>query len=172
MFESIKEIFRSKANRKWASKVPTSLMPLKSIKTVAILMDVEDAGFQESKEEIVAWFKSQGLRPELHFFDFRRLEKDELLLTSIQNTILKKDLNWFDMPDPSHIVDINEDLFISLVDNADFPVRFFSSCCRCKFKIGRCGWEGHPFDLLVNGRPGAPAKDVFTEMKKYLQKLM
>lgn len=171
IFDPILNIIRNSATRKWASKVPTSLRPMSSVKSVAILMDVESWGFQESKEEIVAWFRSQGLRPDMHFFDFRRLEKGELLLTSITNTILKKDLNWYGMPDPSHIVDINADLFISLVDNADFPVRFFSHCCRSSFKVGRQGWDGHPFDLLVSAKPGASTMDVFNEMKKYLLKL-
>ncbi len=171
MFELVKGIFRKRAIKKWGSKQPTSLIPLESLKSVAILMDVEDAGFQESMDEAAAWFKSRGLHTELHFFDFRHLEKDELLLTSIQNTVLKKDLNWFDMPDPAHVTDIHEDLFISLVDNADFPVRFFSTCCRSRFKIGRCGWEGHPFDLLVTSRPDTPVKDVFEEMAKYLFKI-
>ncbi|MCQ2116099.1 MAG: hypothetical protein MJZ07_07840 [Bacteroidales bacterium] len=171
ILDPVLDIIRSQAAKKWASKVPTSLRSLSQVKSVAILMDVEAWGFQESKEEISSWFRSQGLRPDMHFFDFRKLEKDELLLTSITNTILKKDLNWFGMPDPSHIVDVNEDLFISLVDNADFPVRFFSTTCRSPFKVGCHGWEGHPFDLLVSAQPGATTMDLFNEMKKYLLKL-
>jgi len=115
--------------------------------------------------------KAMGIKPDLHFFDFRRLEKDELLITSIQNTVLKKDLNWYDMPDPVHVVDINADLFISLVNNADFPVRFYMTCSRAKFKVGRCGWEGHPFDLLISGKEGSSAMEVFSSMKTYLGKL-
>lgn len=169
IFDSLKDIFRAKALRKWHSKVPTSLMRLEDVKSVAILMDVEDPGFKEYEDQIVAWFKSMGLRPELHYFDFRRLEKGELLITSIQNTVLRKDLNWYDMPDPSHVVDITEDMFISLVDNADFPVRFYMSCSRSRFKVGRVGWEGHPFDLLIGNKSGSSALDVFAQMKKYLK---
>ena len=170
LIDDIKDRFRARALKKWKSKVPTSLRSLDQVRSVAVLMDVEDPGFREYQERIGSWVKAMGIKPDLHFFDFRRLEKGELLITSIQNTVLKKDLNWFDMPDPVHVVDINADLFISMVDNADYPVRFYMTCSRARFKVGRVGWEGHPFDLLVSGA-GSSADEVFSEMKKYLEKL-
>ena len=171
MFEGLKRHLRRKALDKWGSRKPTSLMPIGRVRSVALLMDVEDPGFRDYQDGIISWFRAQGIRTDVHFFDFRRLEKDELLITSIQNTVLKKDLNWFGMPDPAHVVDINADMFVSLVADDSYASRFYAVCCRSSYKVGRTAWEGHPYDLLICGEGNAATPEVFEELKKYLLKI-
>ena len=165
---AIVDYFRRKALLKWASPVRTELLPFSSITSVALLMDVEDPSFAEARDSILAWFRSVGIKPDIHYFDFRKLEKNELLTTSIQNTVLKKELNWYGMPNPVRSVDIKADLFICLVDNDLFATRFFSASCRCRFKIGRRSWENSPFDLVVSTGSDATTLQVFNKMKEYM----
>ena len=165
---AIVDYFRRKALLKWASPVRTELLPFSSIASVALLMDVEDPSFAEARDSILAWLRSVGIKPDVHYFDFRKLEKNELLTTSIQNTVLKKELNWYGMPNPVRSVDIKADLFICLVDNDLFATRFFSASCRCRFKIGRRSWENSPFDLVVSTGSDATTLQVFNKMKEYM----
>ena len=53
MFESIKNIFRKRRLAKFISTVPTGLMPVEKISTVNVVIDVEEPGFDELKEEIM-----------------------------------------------------------------------------------------------------------------------
>jgi hypothetical protein len=81
MLDPIKDFFRKRKLRKFISTEPTSLLPLSEIKTANIVIDVEEPGFDLLKEDILAWGKSEGIEINIYFFDFRRLGKDELLLT-------------------------------------------------------------------------------------------
>ena len=70
---AIVDYFRRKALLKWASPVRTELLPFSSIASVALLMDVEDPSFAEARASILAWFRSVGIKPDVHYFDFRKL---------------------------------------------------------------------------------------------------
>ena len=120
-----------------------------------MVIDVEEAEWDSLKEEILAWGRSNGIKVSVYFFDFRKLAKNELLLTSIQTTIARRDLDWLGMPDYSKaagLIEEQSDLFISLINNGDFPIDFMSKCSAAGFKIGRKAYPGHCYDLVLSGR--------------------
>ena len=178
MFESILKIFQRKRLAKFASNVPTGLLPLSDISSVNVVIDVEEPGFDKLKDDILAWGKQVGLKVNIYFFDFRKISKDELLLTSIQTTIIKKELDWIGMPEISKIGKLlyeQRDLFISMVDNGDFPIEFLSKCAKARFKIGRCGFPGHSYDMVISGNPTedlrSDARHIFAAIKEFLTKI-
>ena len=73
MFESVKNFFRRRKIRKLSRAVPTGLLPLSEISSVKVVMDVEEAGWDVLKEDILAWGRETGLKVGLYFFDFRKL---------------------------------------------------------------------------------------------------
>ena len=178
MFEPILEIFRKRKIRKHISDVPTGLIPLDKIRTVNVVIDVEETGFDLLKEDILAWGRQNGVKVSIYFFDFRKLGKDELLLTSITTTIIKKELDWLGTPDFSKIGSlINEpsDLFISMIDNGDFPIEFISKCAKARFKIGRRAFPGHVYDMVISGTQTADlrsdSRKIFASMTEFLTKI-
>ena len=178
MFESILKIFQRKRLAKFASNVPTGLLPLSDISSVNVVIDVEEPGFDKLKDDILAWGKQVGLKVNIYFFDFRKISKDELLLTSIQTTIIKKELDWIGMPEFSKIGNLlyeQSDHFISMVDNGDFPIEFLSKCAKARFKIGRCGFPGHSYDMVISGNPTedlrSDARHIFAAIKEFLTKI-
>jgi len=178
MFESTKNIFRKRRLAKFISTVPTGLMPVEKISTVNVVIDVEEPGFDELKEEIMAWGRQTGLKVNIYFFDFRKLDKEELLLTSIQTTIIKKDLDWIGVPELSKVIGLlgeTSDLFISMINNGDFPIDFLSKCTKARFKIGRYEYEGHAYDLVISGNQTAnlrsDSKRIFAAIKEFLTKI-
>jgi hypothetical protein len=178
MFDFIKKYFRKQRLKKYASDVETGLIPITEISTVSVVIDVEEPGFDNLKEDIMAWGRSNGFKVNIYFFDFRRLSKDELLLTSISNTLLKKELDWISMPDlgkVSPLLEEKSDLFISMVDNGDFPIDFLAKCTKARFKIGRFGYEGHPYNMLLVGGETAElrseARQIFATMTEFLTKI-
>ena len=180
MFDKIKNIFRKRKIAKMASDVPTGLLPMSKISTVNVVVDVEEPGFDLLKEDILAWGRNNGLKVSIFFFDFRKLGKDELLLTSIQTTILKKELDWLGAPafdKISYLVDESSDLFISMIDNDSFAIDYVTRCTKARFKIGRHMYEGHPFDMIISG--GGQTEDlrsdsrqVFATISEYLTKII
>lgn len=178
MFDILKKFSRNRRIRKYVSDIGTGLIPLSSISTANIVIDVEEPGFDVLKEDIMAWGRNTGIKVNIYFFDFRRIGKDELLLTSITNTILKKELDWVGMPDlkkVSGLIDEKSDLFISMVNNSDFPIDFLARCAKARFKVGRCGYDAHPYDLILAGGETADlrseARQIFAAITDFLTKI-
>ena len=178
MLDYIKHFFRQRALHKFVSTEPTSLLPLSEIKTANVIIDVEEPGFDILKEDILAWGRLSGIEVSIYFFDFRKLGKDELLLTSINTTIIKRELNWYDMPSPSKVGMLfreKSDLFISLVSNKDFPIEFVSKCARARFKIGRYPFDGHVYDMTMAGSEVAElrsdSREIFAAITDFLKKI-
>ena len=155
MFKPVINFLRRRRIRKYSRAIPTSLKPLSDVKTANVVIDVEEAEWDSLKEEILAWGRSNGIKVSVYFFDFRKLAKNELLLTSIQTTIARRDLDWIGMPDiskASGLIEEQSDLFISLINNGDFPIDFMSKCSAAGFKIGRKAYPGHCYDLVLSGK--------------------
>lgn len=178
MFESIKKFFRRRAVRKYSKAVPTGIIPVSEISSANIVIDVEEAEWDVLKEEILSWGRAAGVKVSIYFFDFRKLGKNELLLTSIQTTVARNDLNWIGMPSYEKVARLIEDpcdLFISLVDTTDFAVEFLSKCSAAKFKIGRKAYEGHCFDMVISGKRNDVLRSgscqVFSAIVEFLGKI-
>lgn len=178
MFDKIKNIFRKRKLAKFASSEPTGFLPMKDIATANVVMDVEEPGFDLLRADILEWGRKTGVKVSIYFFDFRRLDKEELLITSIQTTILKKELDWIGAPDLSKVIGLageKSDLFISLIDNGDFPIEFVSKCARARFKIGRRSFPGHVYDLVISGSQTealrSDSRKIFEAMTEFINKI-
>lgn len=178
MIDSILNIFRKSKLKKFASDVPTSIMKLSEIKTANVVIDVEEAGFDLLKEDILTWGRNNGIKINIYFFDFRKLGKEELLLTSIQTTILKKELDWLGYPKADKTAGLTEeatDLFVSLIDSSVPAIDLISKCANARFKIGRRYYEGHAFDMIISGTPNEDLRSdsrlILKEMIVYLSKI-
>ena len=178
MFDKIKSIFRKRKIGKFISAVPTGLLPMSEIKTVNVVVDVEEPGFDVLREQILDWGRKAGIKLSIYFFDFRKLDKTELLITSIQTTIIKKELDWIGTPDMSKVIGLlgeKSDLFISMIENGDFPIEFISKCAKARFKIGRCGFPGHVYDMVISGSQTADLRSdscrIFDGIVEYLNKI-
>ena len=178
MFETIKNIFRKRKLTKFKSTVPTGLIPLKEISTVNVVLDVEEPGFDVLRAKINDWGREAGVKLNIYFLDLRRIDKEELLITSIQTTIIKKELDWVGTPDISKVMGLlgeKSDLFISMIDNNDFPIEFISKCARARFKIGRRMFLERVFDMVISGSQTADLRSdsckVFDAMVEFLNKI-
>lgn len=178
MFDTIKNIFRKRKLNKFMSNVPTSLLPLSQINTVNVVLDVQEPGFDTLRAKILDWGRTAGLKLNIYFLDLRKLDKEELLITSIQTTIIKKELDWVGTPDISKVMGLlgeKSDLFISMIDNNDFPIEFISKCARARFKIGRCRFTERVFDMVISGSQTADLRSdsckVFDSMVEFLNKI-
>ena len=178
MFDKIKSIFRKRKISKFVSDVPTGLVPLSEIKTVNVVLDVEEPGFDNLRAQILDWGRKAGVKLNIYFLDFRKLDKTELLITSIQTTIIKKELDWIGTPDISKVIGLigeKSALFISLIENGDFPIEFISKCAKARFKIGRCGFPGHAYDMVISGSQTADLRSdsgkIFNAIVEFLNKI-
>lgn len=178
MIDAVKDIFRKRKLKKYCSDVPTGFIPMSEVYTVNVIIDVEEPGFDNLREDILAWGRSIKAKVNIYFFDFRHLGKDELLLTSIQTTILRKELDWTDAPalnKVSQLVNEQSDLFISMIDNGNYPIEFLSKCAKARFKIGRRGFEGHAYDMVLTGGETAElrsdSRKIFAAIREFLTKI-
>ncbi len=154
MFEGIKNFFRRRKIRKNASPVATAFLPISKISVVNAVLDVQETGFDQAKEALLSWGRKKGIKVNVYFFDFRKLKKGEQLLTGIDKTFLRKELSWIGTPSMDKVTPLlqeESDLFVSMIDNADFPIDFLSKCTKARFKIGRYAYDGDAFDMIFHG---------------------
>ena len=171
---SIKEWLQQRSLRRHRSGVPTGIMPLDKVRTAVILIDVEDPSFDECKLAIQNFYRDTGIKGDIFFLDLRKLIESERLITSITNTVLRKDIDFLGRPSKQVTDQLNSfeaDMFISLVDRDDFTLEYLCACCNAKFKIGRRELRGSIFDIVFRAEDGASQLDVFNSMKPWLQKI-
>ena len=117
MFDFVKDIFRKRSLRRHASTVPTGILPLTKIKSYVAIIDVEDPSFDTCKTTIMNYFRGMDINGAVFFQDFRKIGNEDRLITSIQTTITKKDLDWLGRPSKYKMGVLEErapDVFISL----------------------------------------------------------
>jgi hypothetical protein len=172
----ITDFLRNRALKKHRSQVRTNITPLKDIRTAVTVIDVEDTSFDNCKKDIMAFYRDNGIKGEIFFFDFRKIGDAERLITSITTTILKKDLNWFGKPSREKVslmLDGEPDLFISLLPSTDFPLEFMATASRAHFKIGRVQLPGNTFDLVFKDPEDRKLSEaeVCKELIKFMAKI-
>ena len=176
MFEFVKNIFRKRSLKKHASDVPTGILPLSQIKSYVAIIDVEDTSYDTCKSSILNYFRSMDIRGSVFFQDFRKIGSEDRLITSIQTTITKKDLDWLGRPNKYKLgvlEEQNPDLFISLIKDPEFAIEYMTKTSKAKFKIGRKQLPGDTFDMIFTDNPDKPSSqdEVFRKMEQILLKI-
>ena len=176
MFEFVKDIFRKSSLKKHASTVPTGILPLSQIKSYVAIIDVEDTTYDTCKSAILNYFRSMDIRGSVFFQDFRKIGSEDSLITSIQTTITKKDLDWLGRPNKYKLGVLDEqnpDLFISLIKEPDFAIEYMTKTSKARFKIGRKQMDGNLFDLVINDPAGKDISQLesWGAIKNYLGKI-
>ena len=157
----ITDFLRNRALKKHRSQVRTNITPLKDIRTAVTVIDVEDTSFDNCKKDIMAFYRDNGIKGEIFFFDFRKIGDAERLITSITNTVLKKDLNFYGKP---------------AREKLDLMLEYMATCCEARFKIGRKQLPGNIFDLVITDQAtpegtSTPEDEIFKSVKELLAKV-
>lgn len=178
MFNGVKNFFRRRKIRKNASPLATSFLPMEKISVVNTVVDVQENGFDSLKEAMIAWGRRKGIKVNVYFFDFRKLKKGEQLMTGIDKTFLRRELSWIGTPSMEKAMPLlqeESDLFISMIDNADFPIDYLSKCTKARFKIGRHAYDGDVFDMIFHGGTHEELRGdvcrLFVEVTEFLEKI-
>ena len=171
-----KDILRKRSIRKNASTVPTGILSLSKAQSYVAIIDVEDPSFDACKTAIMNYFRSMNIRGSVFFQDFRKIGSEQRLITSIQTTITKKDLDWLGRPNKYKQNVLEEqapDIFISLVKDPDFAIEYMARTSKAKFKIGRKQLDGNLFDLVIQDPADKAISQLesFNVIKGYLNKI-
>ena len=150
--DSAIRIVQRRSLKRNASKVETGILPLSEIRSSVAFIDVEDTSFDLCKNRILTFWRDHHIKGEIFFLDFRKLGDGERLITSINGTVLRKDLNWFGRPSDEKMRLLNDpepDLLISAVREKNFAYEFMVTASNARFKIGRKQLPGRVFDVVL-----------------------
>lgn len=152
MFRIIRE-FLLRKNR---SNVPSGLMPLKDVKSVAILVDMAAEDAAQVIADASAFFGKNGVQPE-----FISVKPEELNRLGIP---AKAKLDMIKACRP--------DLFISLPDSNEFYIKYIQNCIHAPFKVG-VGSSDNSLSLVLTPREGEPLsqKEALAKVKEILLKI-
>ena len=80
-----------------------------------------------------------------------------------------------DLKKVSQLVSEQSDLFISMIDNGDYPIEFLSKCAKARFKIGRRSFPGHVYDLVITGNQTedlrSDSRRIFEAMTDFINRI-
>lgn len=172
----VKDLFRKRNLKKLASKVPTEILPLEKVRSYVAIIDVEEPNYNSCKDTIINYFRSKDIKGGIFFQDFRKIGSEDRLITSIQTTITRKDVNWFGRPSRYKLGVLEEmkpDLLLCLIRDPEFPIEFLVRTSKARFKVGRKQQGDNLFDFVVNDPKGkqVSALDSFNAMRSYLEKI-
>lgn len=168
----LRKLFRKHRLKIDASKEKTGLIPLKQIRRMTVLMDVSIADFELCDKRIRSFCKAKGISLSILYIDFRKSGQDVAMKTAAEQTLTKRDVNWYGRPavaKASLICAQPSDVFICLVadaclksSNRMWCVEYISKTIRAKLKMGLAGCsfmhddKFGSFDMLVSD-PAASA---------------
>ncbi len=147
-----KKIFRKRRLKKDRSDIATGLIPLKEIHSAAVLLDAAETGWAACAEKIKQFCKDSGIVLTMLFTDLRKPGKGVIMESDREQTIRRRDINWFGRPDLKKAALLTGkpvDLFLCLADNDSYCIEYLAKSAKARFKIGRRPFDGDPFDLIV-----------------------
>lgn len=152
-------LLRRLALRSGASKVPTCIMPLDSVRSATVLVYPGAEDSEETAAAVKAFFDPRGIS-----------------VTVICPS--KGDINWLGFLKGrvrgAKVKPRHEDLFISLSDSPEyFAAEYEARCSTALFKVGRFQLEGDIFDLVVSSPSAVPVSQsaAFAAIQEYLSKI-
>ena len=174
IIEDIKNFFRRRSLRKLGKPQHTGIIPLSDVHSAVAFIDAEDTQYDECKASLMSFFRENKIKGDIYFMDLRPIKSKTRLITSINTTILKKDLNWYGRPSKEKInllLGTAPDLFISLFSDNSYTMEYLAKCSNARFKVGRVQLPGDTFDLIVQDHADKPLsqKESFEAMKPYLK---
>lgn len=150
-------------------------VPMSEVERVIVLFDVEDVEFAECQKIAGDFFAEAGIEFRPFFLDMSRHDKDEIIVTGVKTTILKRNLAFGGTLPQEIIGELEAEpagLFICLVDNCCPAVRCFSGIVPAKFCIGREDYDGAPFSMTFT-EPGKDSIQVnFHDSAKCLRSIL
>ncbi len=74
----------------------------------------------------------------------------------------------------SGLLEEKSDVFISLIGNSCPAIDFLSKCTKARFKIGRHGYKGHAFDMVMtqgDTQEQAGPREIFSAITEFIDKI-
>lgn len=174
-----RNFFRRKRLKKDSFKDRTGFVALKDIHTVAAVMDAGIPEFEKCRKNLEKFCRDHNISLTLLYVDMRKFKKDVQMVTELQETVIRKDLNWTGRPDASKtsaVLSKTYDLYICLVDSDSYCIEYISKCARARFKIGWKAFKGDPYDFVVSSSSDGSTRpdtvnDIFGTIKEFLTKI-
>lgn len=153
VFGCMKSWLRRRVLRPITKDATSMILPLSRIRTAVAFIDAEDSSWEEGKNALQAFFRVHGIKGEIFFFDLRKIEKGERLITSPNTMVRRSDLNWLGKPGEDKVrclMEAHPDLLVSLIDSSVFPLTYMAARSDAKFKVGRRQLPGNVFDIVIS----------------------
>lgn len=141
--------------KKYSSRVPTGLLPLKDIRKALVVVDGTEPGCLGYADRMKAFLEGYKIETSLIYIDLRKISKDMQVFVAGEEVITRKDVTWYGMPRMKRkglLFSGETDLLVNLRDSSDFTGDFISRTSGARFKIGSSAYPGNPFDLVVSGK--------------------
>ncbi len=131
-------------------------VPFGQIRRATVLFDVQDAEFDECQRVVGEYFKGKGIEMKPFFLDMGKHGKDDIIVTGVKTTILRRNLSLFGTLPEAMVQEVKDspaDLCICLVHSDCTAVRCFLGIVSAPFCIGMKDYEGSPFNIVMTPPP-------------------
>ena len=146
--------------KKWGYSAERGFVPFSKVRRAIVLFDVQDAEFDECQRVAGEYFKEKGIEMKPFFLDMGKHGKDDIIVTGVKTTILRRNLSFCGTLPAGMIEEVRSseaDLCICLAHSDCTAVRSFLGIVRAPFCIGVMDYTGAPYSFVLS--PAENGKD-------------
>lgn len=167
--------FVEKRRRKALSKIETDrvvrFMPLSEVRSVGIIFDINEENIIDTVKKFSEFLDNRSIKFGALAINYTKSLFPEGFVDFRIKIINRTSFNRIGAPIDDTVLEFanqNHDLYIDLSSHHNFTYDYISRLSNASFKVGRCGYENNPFDLVLANEPEAGSKQFIDSVIHYL----
>ena len=170
--------FIENRRRKALSKIETDrvvkFMPLSEVRSVGVIFDINEENIIDTVKKFSEFLDNRSIKFAALAINYTKSLFPEGYVDFRIKIINRASFNRIGVPVDETILDFanhNHDLYIDLSQNYNFTYDYISKLSNASFKVGRCGYESNPFDLVLASDSDAGSKHFIDSVIHYLSSI-
>ncbi len=139
--------------KKYGYPAQRGFVPFSQLRRAIVLFDVQDAEFDECQRVVGEYFKEKGIEMKPFFLDMGKHGKDDIIVTGVKTTILRRNLSFCGTLPEGMIEEIRStraELCICLAHSDCTAVRSFLGIVPVPFCIGVMDYPLSPYSFILS----------------------
>jgi hypothetical protein len=166
-----KESRQKKALRRIDTERVVHFKPLTEVKEVGVIFDINEENIIDAIKKFAEYLDNKSIKFHALALNFTKAQFPDDFVDFRIKIINRQSINKIGLPVDDLIFGFaaqNLDLYIDLSMEYNFTCDYISRLSAASFKVGRCGYESNPFDLVLSSDPQGGAKHFLDSVIHYL----
>ncbi|MDO9680044.1 MAG: hypothetical protein Q7262_03435 [Bacteroidales bacterium] len=162
---------RRKALKKIETDRVVRFMPLSEVRSVGVIFDINEDNIIDTIKRFTEYLDNRSIKFQALAVNYTKSLFPEGFVDFRIKIINRASFNSIGAPIDDAVTEFanqNHDLYIDLSSQYNFTYDYISRLSNASFKVGRCGYDNNPFDLVLASDPEAGSKHFIDSVIHYL----